>query len=384
MKVLHVCTIPLTARTFIASLARYLETRGYEVTIACSEDADQESGTTMEEMRAGGFRMKAIPIPRHIQPIGDLRAILELFRFIREERFAIVHTQTSKAGFVGRAAARLAGVPVIIHTAHAFPFHPYLPPYVIRLYAMVERWAGRLSDVIMVDTDAIRAEGLRRRVAPPDKIVTVHMGIDLDRFSPAVADGSRVRRELGIGADDLVVGTVARLVPDKGLECMLQAAAAIAPRWPPLRLLIVGGGPLRCRLEAQAREGGIADRVIFVGVRSDIPDLLAAMDIFVLPTRREGFGVVFAEAMAMENPVIGGDIPPVREVVGDAGILLPPAAPDRFAGAIDALLADRAKRRALGLAGRRRVQELFDQRNMFARVESEYRRLLAQKGLAAS
>lgn len=381
IKVLHVCTISLTARTFIASLAHYLDNRTFEVTIACSDDRQAESGSAMEEMRQAGFRMKDMPIPRTIRPFADAWVTLKLYRFMRAEGFVIVHTQTSKAGFVGRCAAWLARVPVVIHTAHAFPFHPYLRPWVLRLYVTLERWAARLSDLIMVDTEAIRTEGLRYRIAPTDKIVTVNMGIDLNRFSPERVNGATTRCQWGINPDEQVVGTVARLVPDKGLDCFLDAAARVAGRHPRTRFLIVGGGPLQPALEQRARDLGIANRVIFTGVRSDIPEHLAAMDLFVLPTLREGFGVVFAEAMAMGKVVVGSDIGPVREVVtdGETGLLFPPDNTDGFAKAIVSLLADEPRRRMMGAAGRRRVEQCFDERKMFERTETEYRRLLNKK-----
>lgn len=381
IKVLHVCTIPLTARAFIAPLARHLEARGFEVTIACADESEAESGPAMEEMRREGLRMKAIPIPRAIRPWADARALWTLTAFIRAERFAIVHTQTAKAGFIGRCAARLARVPVVIHTAHAFPFHPYLPPTFVRVYAMLERWAAGWTDLIMVDTEAVRSDGLRHRI-PPAKMLTVHMGIDLRRFSPADADGGSARREWGIPPDEPVVGAVARLVPDKGLDGFLDAAARVAGQRPRVRFLIVGGGPLHASLARRARTLGIADRVIFAGVRSDIPRQLAAMDLFVLPTRREGFGVAFAEAMSMGKPVVGSDIGPIREVVvdGETGLLVPPDDPERLAQAIITLLADEPRRRAMGAAGRRRVEALFDEQTMCERTEAEYRRLLKEKG----
>ncbi len=382
IKVLHVCTISLTARTFIASLARYLDSRAFDVTIACSDDRKAESGSAMEEMRQAGFRMKDIPIARTIRPFADAWLTLKLYRFMRDEGFAIVHTQTSKAGFVGRCAAWLARVPVVIHTAHAFPFHPYLPPWVLRFYVTLERWAAGWGDMIMVDTEVVRTEGLRYRIAPTDKIVTVHMGIDLNRFSPERVNGATTRCQWGISPDEPVVGTVARLVPGKGLEVFLDAVARVAERHPRTRFLIVGGGPLQAALEQKAHDLGIANRVVFTGVRSDIPEHLAAMDLFVLPTLREGFGVVFAEAMAMGKVVVGSDIAPVREVVadGETGLLFPPDDTDGFAEAIVSLLADEPRRRAMGAAGRHRVEQCFDERKMFERIETEYRRLLNKKG----
>ncbi len=384
VKVLHVCTVPITARTFIAPLARHLEVRGFHVTIACAEMPDPESGSAMDELRAAGFRMWAVPIPRTLRPLQAMRALVRLRRFMRAERFAIVHTQTAQAGFVGRAAARLAGVPVIIHTAHAFPFHPYQPPAARWLAALLERCAATWADLILVDTDAVRSVGLQFRVARPEKIRTVPMGIDLTRFAGDAAVRASARRKWGIGPTDPVVGTVARMVRDKGLETLLDAAAMVTAARPDVRFLLVGGGPLREALESRARRLGIAPRVIFAGVRSDVPRMLAAMDLFALPTRREGFGVVFAEAMAMEVPVVASDLPAVRTVVGDgeAGVLLPPGDPNRLARVIVELLDDEERRRAMGAAGRRRVVRLFDERESFRRVEAEYHRLLAKKGVS--
>ncbi len=382
IKVLHVCTIPLTARTFISSLARYLDSRAFEVTIACSDDRKAESGSAMKEMRQAGFRMKPMPIPRTSRPFADAWATLKLYQFMRAERFAIVHTQTSKAGFIGRCAARLARVPVVIHTAQPFSFHPYLSPWVLHLYVTLERWAAGWTDLIMVPTEAVRTEGLRYRIAPTNKFVTISNGIDLNRFSSERVNGATTRSQWGIHPDEPVVGTVTRLVPDKGLECFLAAAARVVERHPRTRFLIVGGGPLQPALEQRAGDLGIANQVIFTGVRSDVPEHLAAMDLFVLPTLREGFGVVFAEAMAMGKVVVGSNIGAVSEVVadGESGLLLPPDDVDGFAKATVSLLDDEPRRRAMGVAGRRRVEQYFDERKKFQRTETEYRRLLNEKG----
>lgn len=381
VKVLHIATVPITALTFIAPLAAHLEHRGFDVAIACSSGSRAESGTVLETLRAR-FRVFTIPIPRTIRPLLALYAIWDLYRLIRREKFDIVHTQTAQAGFLGRLAARLAGTPVIVHTAHAFPFHEQLPEALRRLYAFLERWVARWSDLILVDTEAVRAEGLRYRVTPPHKILTVHMGVELDRFNPNGIDRDAVRRMWGMPPAAVVVGTVARLVPEKGIDDLLRAAAPLARRWPQLRLLIVGDGPARSALERQARDLSIVDRVVFAGVRTDIPTQLTAMDLFVLPSRREGFGVVFAEAMAMRIPVVGSDIGSVREVVedGKTGVLVPSQDLPRLADAIDRLLADPARRESMGAAGRRRVEQHFDARIMYERTEAIYRKLLEERG----
>ncbi len=249
---------------------------------------------------------------------------------------------------------------------------------------MIERMAARWADCMFVDTESVRQDGLRVGVVEdPSKLVVVPMGINLEQFSPASVRPDDIRESLRFPSDSLVVGTVARLVPDKGLECFLRMASFIVASRRDTRFLIVGDGPLREELARQARELRIDAHVVFVGHRTDIPDLMAAMDVFVLPTRREGFGIVFAEAMAMECPTVGSRIGPVAEVVeeGVTGYLVPPDIPEEFAVRVLELLADRAKRRMFGQAGGCRVERLFSEEAMCRTVEGHYRRLLTAKGL---
>src|SRR5262249_33975621 len=157
-------------------------------------------------------------------------------------------------GIVGRIAARLARVPVIIYTAHAFSFHQCLTPARAWMYAFFEHCASPLCDVIVVDSDAVKLRGLQFKVAPPEKIYVIPMGVDSERFSSRrYPDRSLIRGEFGIGPNDQVIGTVSRLVPDKGLECFLQAVRLIADNYPNLKCLFVGGGPLEQPLRQLAR-----------------------------------------------------------------------------------------------------------------------------------
>lgn len=381
IRVLHVCTIALTAHTFIAPVARYLSVRGYEVALACSTADAPDGPQLVDDGALSGIPIHHIQISRSIHPIKDLLAVWKLYRLIKRLRPTIVHTQTSKAGIVGRLAARWAGTPVVIHTAHAFPFHQYLPFALRWLYVVIERWAAHLTDLLIVDTESVRADGLHFRiVSNSDKLVVVSMGLDLKKFSPA-PDPSSVRQQLGFGHDNLVVGTVARLVPDKGIECFLRMAFEIRKARADVRFLIVGDGPLRLELERLADDLGLREVTVFTGHREQVPRFMESMDVFVLPTRREGFGVVFAEAMAMGVPVVGSRIGPVAEVVeeGVTGYLSSPDRPDEFAEHVLALLNDESKRRAFGKAGRRRVEKYFDEAKMCERIEQLYCRLLEEK-----
>src|SRR5438132_5424207 len=246
IRVLHVCTILLTARVFIAPLARHLASRGYDVAVACS-DAEAADGPTVScAQDIAGCPFYRVPIPRTIRPLQDLRAVWQLYCLIHRLKPDIVHTQTSKAGVIGRLAARLAGAPIVIHTAHAFPFHPYLSAPVRWAYVTIERWGAGLADLIIVDTESVRADGLQHRIVrAPGKLVTVPMGIDLKKFSPSPQGPANLRKALRLGMRDLVVGVVARLVPDKGLECFVRMAARILSASSDVRFQCVGDGPLR-------------------------------------------------------------------------------------------------------------------------------------------
>jgi len=385
IRVLHVCTILLTARVFIAPLVRHLAGRGYDVAVACSgaEAADGPSVSGVQDI--AGYPFYPVQIPRTIRPLQDLRAIYELYRIIQHFKPDIVHTQTSKAGVIGRLAARLAGVPIVIHTAHAFPFHPYLPAPLRWAYALIERWAASLADLLMVDSESIRADGLRAGVVrDPAMLVTIPMGVDLKKFSPSSQGPDNLRETIGVAPHHLVVGTVARLVPDKGLGCFLRMASLIRAVRADVRFLIVGEGPLRGELEQLAKSLGIQSAVVFTGHRTDVPALMQVMDLFVLPTLREGFGVVFAEAMAVGKATVGSRIGPVAEVVQDGitGYLAQPEDPKAFARLALDLLRDERKRRAFGEAGRCRVEQYFTETHMCETIERHYRRLLAEKGVA--
>lgn len=376
MKILEVTTDSSAQFQFVLPVAEHLRARGHQVIMACSADPGAYRRTYFDELRARGFQVVVIPMARNITPWADVASVFRLYRHIRAEGFDLVRSQNAKAGMIGRLAARLAGAPVVIYTAHAFPFHAQLPKWRQNLYAWLERLAARLCDVIVVDSDAVRDRGLAFRVAPPEKIRVVNMGVDPVRYDPQRFEIERleIRAELGLAPAGRVIGTVARLVPDKGLEHLIDAMARVAARHPDAQCLIVGEGPLRPALTAQAAALGLADRVVFTGQLPEAVRAFAAMDLFVLPTYREGFGVVFAEAMSMEVPVIASNIPPITEVVadGETGLLPELGNVEAFAEAIVTLLEDDERRRAMGRAGRERVIRHFSHRRMAEAHEEIY------------
>ncbi|HYL81550.1 MAG TPA: glycosyltransferase family 4 protein [Candidatus Acidoferrum sp.] len=299
--------------------------------------------------RAGIPWIQLPNLHRRVSPAADCLALWGVRRAIRTLQPDIVHTHTSKAGFLGRLAARLAGVPHIVHTPHGHVFHDYFSVPTTRLFVVLERWAARWTDRIITLSDEEAADHLRRGIGRPGQFVTIPSGVDLRTVSAS----PRERR----GSEGPVVGSVARLVPVKGLENLIAAAPEILRRCPRARFLLVGDGELRTALEAKTRELGLTDRIIFTGFREDVPSLIAGMDVFVLPSLNEGMGRVLVMAMALGKPIAATRVGGVPELLGDdeAGILVPPGDPSALADAVSTLLADSRRASALGEAGRRRA-----------------------------
>ncbi len=377
IKILHTSTIPFSIWAFTLSFLKYLKERNFDVRVASSP------GNEEKHFAEADIPFFSVPIPRTIKPYHDLKATLRLYRFMKKEKFDMVHTQTAKAGYVTRMAAWLAGVPVIVYTAHAFSFHAYLGPMRKRFYVLLERWASRITDTILVDTEAVRRDGIENGIKEPEKIITVNMGVDLRKFSPNGMDRRRIRESLGIKSFHAVVGTVANFVPDKGLDAFLRIAEKIKREEGNVRFLMVGEGPLRSQLESLVDGLHLRGDVIFTGWREDIPEMMCAMDIFCLPTLREGFGVVFAEAMAMKVPVVTHRIDPIPEVVeeNETGLLIPPGREDLFVKSILSLIRDEKFRKEMGEEGRKRVEEYFDEKIMFEKTLRIYEDLIKGKGI---
>jgi len=291
-------------------------------------------------------------VPHLRRPVGvanDCRALWQVWRLIRRIRPDIVHTHSSKAGFIGRMAAKLAGSPHILYTPHGHIFQGYFSAPVTRSFVVLERLAARWTDRIITLTDVEADQHLALGIGRPRQFVTIPSGIDLD----AVVAAAPAR----LVPDGPAIGTVARLVPIKGHAHLLDAAPAILRQCPAARFVFVGDGETRPVLEAQARRLGVGDRVLFAGFRDDVPSLLAGMDVVVLPSLNEGMGRVLVMAMALGKPIVATRVGGVPELLADgaAGRLVPPGDAAALADAVCGLLRDPDRATALGEAGRRRA-----------------------------
>lgn len=384
-KVVHITTIDISLRFLLLNQLRSIQQAGFEVT---GISAPGEHVTAIER---AGIRHIAVSMSRRFTPLADLVALWRLFRVMRRERFSIVHTHTPKPGLLGQLAARMAGVPVVINTLHGFYFHDRMRPLARRFYILTEKIAARCSDVILSQNSEDVQTAVREKICPPEKIKFLGNGIDIRRFDREKLDGATIdnlRREIGIPHGRLIIGFVGRLVAEKGVLEFLRAAQLVRERSPHIHLLFVG--PIdREKADALspavAGDYGLQDICTFTGLRVDMPELYALMDVFVLPSHREGFPRSPMEASAMRVPCVVTDIRGCREAVAheENGLLVPPGDNQKLADAITLLLADDEKRRQMGERGRQIAVARFDEQLVFDKVKAEYHRLLVEKNLPA-
>lgn len=370
MRVAHVSVVDMTPRFLLLPLFERLIHAGFEVT---SISAD---GPWSHELQARGVRH--IPWPgatRSWDLKSDVAALASLVGILRRERFDIVHTHTPKAGVLGRVAARLTGVPGVVNTVHGL----YVTPqdHWVRKSAVLgaEAVASRFSDAELYQSAEDLRWAMSRRVVPLGKAELVTGGVDLDTFDPKAANGRLVRQEVGIPFDAVVVGTLGRMVVEKGVRELLSAARQI-----PEAIFLVVGEPDYSRRDAISKKEieQAPGNVVFTGWRSDARDLLAAMDVFVLASWREGMPQSVMEAAAMAKPLVVTDIRGSREIVRDGveGIVVPSRDPESLGAAVKRLVGDPELRASMGAAAQDRCRKLFDLDQDAAQVIRCYRRLV--------
>ena len=380
-RVLHLTTVGLSLRVLLAYQLRAFEQVGYEVLGASAPD--EHVGALAE---IGVRHVPVAHLTRRWAPLEDARALVELVAIFRRERPDIVHTHNPKSGVLGRVAARIAGVPVVVNTVHGLYANPAMPPVKRGIARIAERGAAKLSHHEFFQS----AEDLRYAVGthmvPSSRASHLGNGVDLSRFDPGMADAKAVahlRERWEIGEGELVVGSVGRLVREKGFPELFEAAERLASTHPEVRVVVVGPEEpdKPDRLSASEVARGRAAGVVFHGEGTDMPTTYAAFDAFVLASHREGMPRSAIEASAMGLPVVATDIRGCREVVtdGESGRLVPVRAPAALATAIGELASDPSERARMGAAGRRRAAERFDERKVVERELEVYERLLAAR-----
>jgi glycosyltransferase involved in cell wall biosynthesis len=343
---------------------------GCEVWVLCVSE--------FTEQLFSGIGAKAVTSPfwrRAISPHMDLLAFWELFRFCRREKFDVVHTHTSKGGFLGRIGARLAGVPLVIHTAHGFHFnHMNCGPKEAMFYRGLERFAAFFCDLIISVNKEDRLSAIEKGVVSPSKIYTVENGIDTKKFENVVPPNS-LRKDLDPSGRGILVGTTGRLVPQKGYRQLVLSMPSVLREFPETKVIFVGDGPLEAELKGLADRLGVSDNCRFLSFRTDIAELLAVFDIFVMPSLHEGLSISLIEALAAGKPIVATNIKGNREVIdnGVNGLLVNPADPAALAEGISHLIRKQEQARRMGEKAREKARASFSEEAMVQRTLDLYR-----------
>ena len=316
----------------------------------------------------------------------DLKALVKLYFLMRRERPHIVCTETAKAGFLGRLAARLAGVPVIVHTFHGHVLHGYYGPLKNWLMRRMERSLAGFTDRLVAVSEEVKRDLVGYGVAAERKIAVIPLGIDLEPFLNSHSHKGEFRRELALGNGIKLVGIVGRIFPIKNHRLFLQSAARISAQEPGVRFVIVGDGVLRSTVEQQARQLGIADSVLFTGWRRDLPTIYADLDILVVSSDNEGTPVSAIEAMAASCPVVATRVGGLPDLIDDrrTGRLVPPRDEKALADAVLDLLRRPEMARDLERNAKESVGKRFAVTRLINDMEHFYRGLLEEKQIALS
>ena len=291
-----------------------------------------------------GVRPFIVPeLSRSLNPIRDLRTLWKLWRVIRREKPDVVHTHTAKAGFVGRWAAKLAGVPVIVHTFHGHVFEGYFGPRKTQMFIGLERFTSRITDVILTLTEGLRRELVDKyHITRPERITVLPLGLDLQPFADTPRKSGVFRQAWGIAADAPLVGISGRFVTVKNHALFVEAAAKIHAARPDARFVMIGDGELRAQVEAQIDALGLREVVIITGWLRDLTVAYADMDVFVISSVNEGTPVTIIEALSAGCPVVATRVGGLADLLegGRFGTLTPSGDRDALAAGVLAVLAE--------------------------------------------
>jgi glycosyltransferase involved in cell wall biosynthesis len=313
----------------------------------------------------------------------DGKALWRLYSLMRKERPHIVHTHTAKAGFLGRLAARLAGVPVVVHTFHGHVLHGYYGAVKNELLRRVEQSLAWVTDRLVTVSEQVKNDLVGYGIAKADKISVVPLGFNLEPILNSHTQQGEFRREMGLSDKIKLVGIVGRIFPIKNHALFLESAARIAAREPAARFVVVGDGVLRPTLEKQARELGINDRVLFTGWRRDLPRICADLDVLVVSSDNEGTPVSAIEAMASGCPVVATRVGGLPDLIEEhkTGRLVSPRDAAALASAGLDLLHSPQIARELGKNAQAFVRQRFTVQRLLSDIDDLYTQLLAEKAI---
>ncbi len=384
LKIVHVITRLIVggAQENTLLTCEGLRRRGQEVILITGPSRGPE-GSLLPRARSGGYEVMELPaLRRNPHPAADFSAYGELRRIFARFQPDVVHTHSSKAGILGRAAAWKQRVPVIVHTMHGLAFHPYQGRLINMGWILLERWAARRCHAIVAVADAMTRQALREGIGRPEQFTTIYSGMEIDKFTPRPEARQLARRKLGIGPEKIVIGTIARLQPLKGHDDILKIAPRVLACEPNLHFLWIGDGVFNDRFQSEIRSRNWSDRFTLTGLVSpeQVAELIPAMDILLHPSYREGLPRAVPQALLAGVPVIVYDCDGAAEIClhSRTGVLIQPGDIATMGDAVLELTGDADKRRRLALRARELAASLFDANIMVAKLETLYEKLHAK------
>lgn len=369
--------------THVVLLNAGLDPGAYDCLLVCGSEGTSE-GSLRDVAETMQLRMATIPeLGREIAPLRDVLTLFKLYRLMRRERPHIVHTHLAKAGFVGRLAARLAGVPIVLHTFHGHVFHGYFSASKTKVFATMERLSAHLSTRIITISPRLREQIAAAGVTSADRISVIPLGLDLTTFLATPRRDGAFRTSLGISERARLIGAVGRLVAIKNIPLLLEAAALAGREDPDIHVVLVGDGELRADLEARVNALGMADRVTFAGWRRDLASVYADLDAIVISSDNEGTPASLIEAMATGCPVIATRVGGVPDLIEDGviGRLTPPGDPKALAAAVLELFLQPERTRQMADQARAHVSQRHQAHRLVADIDHLYQELLQERGM---
>lgn len=363
----------------VLALINNLDREKFCIAIACSHNSALEQAAL-----AWGLEVFPVEVSAAVSPYKDGQAVYQLAKVLKGWSPDIVHPHGSKAALVARLACSMFSKPfAVVVTAHNFVYSGSVRGWKQKALLCIEKYLDKKTNLYITVSQRLREDLIHRLNLEPTKVVTIYNGLDLDKFNPTLAreksrvEKGQVRAQFGLSSEKPVVGTIARFAPQKGIAYFIEMVAKLNQTLPHVQYLIIGDGPLRPDLERQAIKLGVREKIIFAGYREDIPSLLRAMDVFVLPTLSEGLGISVLEAQACLVPVVATMVGGIPEIIthGVTGILVPPRDGRSLALGVQQLLNDSQFSKDLANNGAKQIIEKFSLQQMLEDTATNYDRV---------
>lgn len=380
VRALQFCARDVTVQKLLLPLIDRLSAEGYEVVSACTP------GRYTPDLIEQGYALRTVNVDRRFSPTSNAKSVWDLYRLLRKEHFDVVHVHTPVAAAVGRVAAKMAGVPIILYTAHGFYHHDNMRWRTRQACVWAEKLLGKATDTLMTQSQEDAASAVKEGIRPSDKVVWIGNGVDIEQFLPGPAS-AEAKQLFGIPASAPVAGFMGPIIAEKGALELVDAFEQTLKSVPDAYLLLAGdviNGDRDLQTKEVIRQklegNNLSSRIVFAGYQEDISDFMRAIDLFALPSHREGMPRSIIEAMASGKPVVATDIRGCREeVVHDlTGLIVPLRDSQALAQAMIKILSDPELARRMGSEGRRRAESLYNEQDVLDREVQVYRKLVKE------